>query len=75
MLAQPERKPRKSKKDDKEPVTQSLPALPDPPSAIVAETARQVFRVSPLQGKGLLSAQTREAIKALLNDKRGATIV
>jgi enamine deaminase RidA (YjgF/YER057c/UK114 family) len=73
--AQPERPVKKSRKDEKEPVTQILPALPDPPSAIQADTAHLVFHVSPLQGKGLLSAQTREAIKALLNDNRGAAIV
>src|ERR1051325_6531671 len=72
--AQPERKQKKPK-NEKEPVTQVLPAIPDPPAAIAADTAHLVFHVSPLQGKGLLSVQTREALKTLINDNRGATIV
>jgi enamine deaminase RidA (YjgF/YER057c/UK114 family) len=73
-FAQPERKQKKPK-NDKDPVTQTLPAIPDPPAAISADTSHLVFRVSPMLGKGLLSAQTREAINALLKDNRGATIV
>lgn len=63
------------KKSDEEPVTQTLPLLKDPPSAVVAETARLVFHVSPLSNKGLLSQQVRDALKALLRDTHGATIV
>jgi enamine deaminase RidA (YjgF/YER057c/UK114 family) len=63
------------KKTDQEPVTQSLPVLKDPPSAISAETAHLVFHVSPLSNKGLLSQQVREALKALLHDTHGAAIV
>jgi enamine deaminase RidA (YjgF/YER057c/UK114 family) len=63
------------KKTDEEPVTQTLPVLKDPPGAISAETARLVFHVSPLSGKGLLSQQVRDALKALLHDTHGATIV
>jgi enamine deaminase RidA (YjgF/YER057c/UK114 family) len=63
------------KKTDEEPVTQTLPVLKDPPGAISAETARLVFRVSPLSNKGLLSQQIRDALKALLRDTHGATIV
>jgi hypothetical protein len=75
LLAQPERPQKKSTKKDKEPVTQVLPLLPDPPPAVVAETARLVFHVSPLSGKGLLSQQVRDALKALDRDNRGAQIV
>ena len=56
-------------------MTQTLPALKDPPSAISAETSRLVFHVSPLSNKGLLSQQVRDALKALLRDTHGATIV
>ena len=63
------------KKTDEEPVTQTLPVLKDPPGAISAETARLVFHVSPLSGKGLLSQQVRDALKALLHDTHGAVIV
>ncbi len=65
----------KGKKKTEEPVTQTLPVLKDPPSAISAETDRLVFHVSPLSNKGLLSQQVRDALKALLHDTRGATIV
>lgn len=65
----------KKKKSDEEPVTQTLPLLKDPPAAVEAETARLVFHVSPLSNKGLLSQQVRDALKALLRDTHGATIV
>ncbi|HXP85275.1 MAG TPA: Rid family hydrolase [Bryobacteraceae bacterium] len=74
--AQPERKQKKpSKNDQKEPVTQTLPVLPDPPAAVAAETARLVFHVSALSSKGLLSQQSRDALKSLERDNRGAQIV
>jgi enamine deaminase RidA (YjgF/YER057c/UK114 family) len=65
----------KGKKKTDEPVTQTLPVLKDPPGAVSAETARLVFHVSPLSNKGLLSQQVRDALKALLHDTHGATIV
>ncbi len=67
--------PGQSKKEKKEPVTQTLPLLKDPPTALAAETARLEFHVSPLSAKGLLSPQIREALKALFNENHGATIV
>ena len=66
---------KKKKKKDQEPVTQTLPLLPDPPAATVGETRRLVYRVSPLSAKGLLTAQAREALKGLIRDHRGASIV
>jgi enamine deaminase RidA (YjgF/YER057c/UK114 family) len=65
----------KKKKSDEDQVTQTLPPLKDPPSAVVAETARLIFNVSPLSSKGLLSQQVRDALKALLRDTHGAAIV
>jgi enamine deaminase RidA (YjgF/YER057c/UK114 family) len=65
---------RKKKKSDPE-YTESLPVLADPPSAITAETRRLSFHVSPLSAKGLLSAQTRDAIKSLMRQNGGAQIV
>lgn len=65
----------KSKKKTEEPVTQTLPLLKDPPSAVAAETDRLIFLVSPLSNKGLLSQQVRDALKALLRDNHTATIV
>lgn len=66
---------RRKNKKDVEPRTQVLEALPDPPDAVVAETARLSFHVSPLSDKGLLSQQVRDAIKALRRDNRGAAIL
>ena len=63
------------KKSDPALPTQSLPALKETPAAVAAETARLVFHVSPLSSKGLLSQQVRDALKALLRDSHGATIV
>jgi enamine deaminase RidA (YjgF/YER057c/UK114 family) len=72
----PPLEPRKKKKnEDKEPVTQTLPLLRDPPAAIAAETGKLVFHVSPLSDKGLLSQQTRDALNALMKLNRGAQIV
>ena len=66
---------KKKKKKEEEEVTQTLPALKDPPAAVTAETARLVFRVSPLSNKGLLSPQVRDALHALIRDNHGAQIV
>ena len=51
----------------------NLPAYP--PLVAVGETSRLVFNVSPLSGKGLLSEQTRDALKAIQKLNGGAPIV
>jgi enamine deaminase RidA (YjgF/YER057c/UK114 family) len=61
----------KKKKDE----TQVLELPKDPPLAVAAATHNLVFHVSPLSAKGLLSAQTRDAVKALMKLDSGATIV
>ena len=61
--------------DKKKDQTQILEVPPDPPPAVVAETRRLVFHTSPLTAKGLLSQQTREAIRAILKDNGGNQIV
>ena len=66
---------KKKKNEDKEPVTQSLPLLAEPPLAIAAETDRLTFQVSPLSNKGLLSQQSRDALRVLMQSNRGGTIV
>jgi enamine deaminase RidA (YjgF/YER057c/UK114 family) len=66
---------RKKKNEDKEPVTQTLPLLKDPPAAVAAESGKLVFHDSPLSNKGLLSPQTREALSALVKLNHGAQIV
>ncbi len=75
LFAQEERKISKKKDTAKEPVTQTLPLLKDPPPAIASETGALVFHVSPLSGKGLLSQQVRDALRNLFNENHGAQIV
>ncbi len=62
-------------KKKKEEETQVLQLPKDPPSALTAETRRLVFQVTPLSAKGLLSQQTRDALKWLLHSTNGATVV
>lgn len=64
---------RKKKKDVD--FTQTLEVLPEPPLAIPAETARLAFFAAPLTAKGLLSQQTRDALKALVAVARGAQFI
>jgi len=66
---------KKSKKEKKEEITQVHEIPPDPPAAVTVETRRLDFLVSPMSGKGLLSAQVREAIKALKAQSKGGQIV
>jgi enamine deaminase RidA (YjgF/YER057c/UK114 family) len=65
------KKPKKERPEE----TQVLELPKDPPQAVVAETDRLVFHVSPLSSKGLLSQQIRDGIKALWNDSKGSQIV
>jgi enamine deaminase RidA (YjgF/YER057c/UK114 family) len=74
LFGQEERKVKKTV-DGKEPVTQTLPLLKDPPPAIASEPGALVFHVSALSSKGLLSQQVRDALKNLFNENHGAQIV
>jgi enamine deaminase RidA (YjgF/YER057c/UK114 family) len=67
------KKKRKPKKEPPE-VTQVLELPKDPPQAVVAETRRITFWVTPLSSKGLLSQQTRDALKALQRQSGGASV-
>ncbi len=64
----------KKKKKEVE-ITQTLEVLPDPPASITVETSKLEFLVSPLSGKGLLSAQVREALKVLRQQAGARQIV
>lgn len=64
-----------AKKKKPEEITQTLELPKDPPAVVTAETSRLVFHTSALVGKGLLSAQVREALKGLLKSSNGASIV
>jgi len=63
-----------SKKKKGDEITQTLPPSPELPAAVTAETARLAYQVSPLSSKGLLSQQTRDALKALLRQNRGPIV-
>jgi enamine deaminase RidA (YjgF/YER057c/UK114 family) len=67
----PADKTKKKKSDD---ITQALALPPELPSAVIAETDRLAFQVTPLSAKGLLSQQTREALKTLLHSNRGPIV-
>jgi enamine deaminase RidA (YjgF/YER057c/UK114 family) len=67
----PEDGKKKKKGDD---VTQALALPPEVPSAVLAETDRLTFQVTPLSSKGLLSQQTRDAIKILLKTNHGPIV-
>ena len=75
LVAQPERKKKKKGKKEEPEITQTLEVLPETPNAIAAETARLSFAVSPLSAKGLLSQQTRDALKAVRAAAHGGTLV
>jgi enamine deaminase RidA (YjgF/YER057c/UK114 family) len=64
-----------AKKKKKEDETQTLQLPRDLPSAVIGETRRLVFHVTPLSGKGLLSAQVRDAVKALPRVTGNAQVV
>ena len=61
----------KTKHHKDEIVQPAPPPAPEIPSAVSADTARLVFQVSPLSSKGLLSQQTREALKELMRSSHG----
>ncbi len=60
----------KSRKE-KELPTQAVEAVRDPPMTAAVDAGRLVFRVTPLNPKGLLSSQVREALKWLLRQDQG----
>lgn len=66
---------RGKKKKGEEEVTQVLEIPKDPPGVTVAEASRLVFHATPLSAKGLLSQQTRDALKNLFRQLRGAQVV
>ena len=53
------------KKKKKEEETQTLQVPKELPGAVVGDTRRLTFQVTPLSSRGLLSQQVREALKAL----------
>jgi enamine deaminase RidA (YjgF/YER057c/UK114 family) len=64
-----------AKKKNPDDITQTLELPKEPPAVSIGETRRLMFSVSPLSGKGLLSQQTRDAIKAILKENGGVPVV
>ena len=58
----------KKPKPKKEEITQTLQLPKELPGAVVGETRRLTFHVTPLSARGLLSAQVRDALKALTRE-------
>jgi enamine deaminase RidA (YjgF/YER057c/UK114 family) len=65
--------PQRKKKKEEE--TQTLQVPKDLPAAVVGDTARLAFHVTPLSAKGLLSQQIREALKTVVRDAGGETVL
>jgi enamine deaminase RidA (YjgF/YER057c/UK114 family) len=63
------------KKKQEEEITQTLELPPDPPAAVTADPSRLAFLQGPLSAQGLLSRQTREALRLLIQNARGARFV
>jgi enamine deaminase RidA (YjgF/YER057c/UK114 family) len=63
------------KKNKKEDITQTLQLPKDLPGAVTGETRRLTFHVTPLSARGLLSAQVRDALKALIHDTAGSPVL
>jgi enamine deaminase RidA (YjgF/YER057c/UK114 family) len=75
LSAQAQDQKKAKTKEEKEEITQSLPVLPDPPPAVTVDTARLSFHVAPLSGKGLLSKQVEEGLKALQKQAKSGELV
>ncbi len=52
----------------KKEITQTLELPKELPATTFGETRRLTFHVTPLSGKGLLSAQVKDALKALTRE-------
>src|SRR5271168_2061899 len=63
------------KKQNKDEATQTLALPKDPPPVAIGDATRLVFNVSPLSGKGLLSQQTKDALKAIFKENGGAPVI
>jgi hypothetical protein len=63
----------KKKKPEDETQTLALPV--DPPLVATGRTSRLIFNVAPLSNKGLLSQQTRDALKAILKANGGVPVI
>jgi enamine deaminase RidA (YjgF/YER057c/UK114 family) len=64
-----------AQKKKKEEITQTLQLPKELPAAITGDTRHLTFHVTPLSAKGLLSAQIRDALKALAHESGSDTVL
>src|ERR1017187_3857610 len=65
----------KKPKPTKEEITQTLQLPKELPGAVTGETRRLTFHLTPLSARGLLSAQVRDALKALIHETGGNPVL
>src|SRR5450756_876158 len=65
----------KKTKPKKEEITQVLQLPKELPGAVTGETRRLTFHVTPLSSHGLLSAQVRDALRALTREAGGNPVL
>jgi enamine deaminase RidA (YjgF/YER057c/UK114 family) len=65
----------KKPKPKKEEITQTLQLPKELPGAVLGETRRLTFHITPLSTRGLLSAQVRDALKALTRETGGNPVL
>jgi enamine deaminase RidA (YjgF/YER057c/UK114 family) len=75
VVAAPGVSAQKKPKPKKEEITQTLQLPKDLPTAVTGETRRLTFHVTPLSARGLLSAQVREALKALTREAGASPVL
>ena len=63
------------RKKNKEEETQTLQLPKELPAAVVGDTRRLTFHVTPLSARGLLSQQVRDALKAIAHESGGETVL
>ena len=64
----------KKKKGDED-LTQTLPSAREAPSAVTGATDRLIFQTSPMSAKGLLSQQTRDALRSLIHSTHNLPVI
>ena len=64
----------KKKKGDED-LTQTLPLAKEAPSAVAGSTDRLIFQTSPMSAKGLLSQQTRDALRSLIRTTHNLPVI
>src|SRR5437763_3320016 len=67
--------PSAQRKKKKEEETQTLQLPKELPGAVVGDTHRLAFLVSPLSAKGLLTQQVHDALRALAHEAGGETVL